>query len=113
MFKENLDKYTVYHAKNGTTVAVAHFAKQNVRGYARRHPGDAVDEKIGDNIAILRCAKKINVKRTRNAEKKLAAAKLALEAAQEHVDAMTTYVQECYAEKDEIAAEMDKAGINR
>ena len=84
------------------TVATATFAGKPVYGYAKCHPEDKFADKFGADLAIVRCAEKINAKRVRNANKKLKDAERALAEAHKHYDKMKNYVEDANAETIEI-----------
>lgn len=110
MFTNNHTKrYRIFRdEESGKIVAVASFAGKAVRGIAKPNPTDVDNPEIGEKLAILRCAKKINTKRLANAEKKLAKAKAELEIAQAHYDQMVRYCKDADEETVEIDNEMEK-----
>lgn len=110
MFANNhTNRYRIFRdEETGKIVAVASFAGKAVRGIAKPNPTDVDNPALGEKLAILRCAKKINTKRVANAEKKLAMAKAELEAAQAHYDRMVQYCKDADAETVEIDNALEK-----
>jgi hypothetical protein len=103
------NRYRIYRdEETGKTVAVASFAGRAVRGIAKFNPNDTFDPAIGEQLAILRCAQKINVKRVVNAERKLADAKKALEDAQKHYEYMEQYLRDADEETIVISNNLEK-----
>lgn len=95
--------------EDNKTIATASFAGKPVHGYAKCHPDDEFTEKLGEDIAVVRCAEKINAKRVRNATKKLADAKRNLEAAQKHFAKMEQYLKD--ADDEAVAIANEKARL--
>lgn len=100
----HVDRYKTRREDN-RTIATASFAGKPVNGYAKCHPDDEFAEKFGRELAVVRCAEKINAKRVRSATKKLADAKQNLEAAQAHYAKMEQYLKDADEEAVVIANE--------
>ena len=83
-------------------VATATFAGKPVHGYAKCHPEDEFADKFGADLAIVRCAEKINAKRINNAKRKLRDAEQALKDAAKHYYEMERYLRDANAETVEI-----------
>lgn len=88
--------------EDNKTVATATFAGKPVYGYAKCHPADEFADKFGEDLAVVRCAEKINAKRVRNAKRKLVEAEQALKDAAKHYYEMERYLRDAKAETIEI-----------
>lgn len=93
------------HREDNKTIATASFAGKPVHGYAKCHPDDEFTAQLGEDLAVVRCAEKINEKRVRNASKKLAEARRNLDAAQAHYAKMEQYLKDADNEAVVIANE--------
>lgn len=100
------EKYTVitHQHKDYTgveTIAFSTYAGKPVYGKAICRVEDTYNEKVGEELAIARCAHKIALKRKARAEKLLAKAQKQLEQAKKYVDDMTHYhADACYEVKE-------------
>ena len=100
----HVDRYKTRREGN-QTIATASFAGKPVNGYAKCHPDDEFAENFGKELAVVRCAEKINAKRVRSATNKLAEAKRNLEAAQARYAKMEQYLKDADDEAVMIANE--------
>ena len=90
-------KYKFYNDGKNKIVAVSTYAGKTVRGVAKCDPRDNFDMAKGEDLAMARCAEKIATKRMHRAQKELAKAERAAEAAQRRVDKMKSYVADSSA----------------
>ena len=91
------NKYKFYNDGKNKIVAVSTYAGKTVRGVAKCDPRDDFDMTKGEDLAMARCAEKIAAKRMHRAQKELAKAELAAEAAQRRVDKMKNYLNDSAA----------------
>lgn len=94
----SLNKYKYAQAGN-KVIAISTYAGRTVRAVAKADPRDAFSLEDGKRLAAARCNAKIAAKRTKNAEKSLSRAKVALEQAETRYNKMTSYFNDAsYAE---------------
>lgn len=90
-----LEKYKIYNhkVKDGSTeiIAVSTYCGKEVKGKAKCHPSDTYNFESGKMLAALRCNEKIAKKRYERAVQKELEAKLAVEEAINHYNAMVEY----------------------
>ena len=95
--KATKSKYKFYNDSNNKIIAVSTYAGKTVRGVAKCDPRDEFDAAKGEDLAMARCAEKIAAKRMRRAQKELAKAERAAEAAQRRVNKMKNYLNDSAA----------------
>lgn len=95
-------KYKVYHAGDNKIVVTCRYAGKTVRGVAKCSPCDTFDAQKGEDLARLRCDKKVAEKRVARANAAYAEALSALAAAQQRVDKMVEYRQDANLILDHI-----------
>ena len=105
------EKYTVithqHKDYNGVeTIAFSTYAGKPVYGKAICRVEDAYDEKVGEELAVARCAHKIAMKRRARAYKLLKDAQRQLTVAQKYVKDMTHYYNDACNEVNETADEL-------
>lgn len=105
------EKYTVithqHKDYNGVeTIAFSTYAGKPVYGKAICRVEDTYNEKVGEELAIARCAHKIALKRRARAAKLLQKARHQLSLAQKYCDDMTHYFDDACSEVDETADEV-------
>lgn len=96
--------YKIYRADN-KVVAISTYAGKTVRGIAKCDPRDDFSDSFGEELATARCNAKVSVRRVKNAQKRLAEAAKALEAAQKQYDRMSAY----YNDAIKLHTEADEA----
>lgn len=106
-----IDKYKIIvhqHPETLTaeTIAISTFAGKVVKGKAICSIDDEYNEENGSLLAVLRCAKKIAIKRKKNAENKLKDAQKQLAAAQKYLADMTEYYEDACLEIKETEEEL-------
>lgn len=87
-------RYKTYQASDNKVVVVSHYAGRPVRGVAKCNPCDEFDAQKGEDLARLRCDKKIAEKRLARANAAYAEAEAAYVAAKERLEQMTEYKQD-------------------
>lgn len=95
-------RYKTYRASDNKIVVVSRYAGKAVRGVAKCNPSDEFDAQKGEDLARLRCDKKIAEKRVARANAAYAEALAALAAAQERVNKMIEYRQDANLILDHI-----------
>ena len=109
-----IEKYRFYEYlrpnADGTTskcvAAVSTYAGQTVKGVAACQSSDTYDLQNGKELSAARCDLKVCIKRKNRAAKKVAEAKVKLEAATRHLDMMQQYyydsLDECIASVEHL-----------
>ena len=105
------EKYTVITHQHKDysgveTIAFSTYAGKPVYGKAICRVEDTYNEKVGEELAIARCAHKIALKRKVRAEKLLAKAQKQLEQAKKYVDDMNHYLKDASSEVAETENEI-------
>lgn len=100
-----IEKYKFY--TNGSKViAVSSYAGRTVRGVANCHDSDEFSLEKGKELAALRCAEKIAIKRRRRAMKKIDEASKRLCEAKRHYEAMIRYYNDATDELKETQSSL-------
>lgn len=109
----NKDKYSyVDHTPKGSgireIIALSTYCGSVVKGSAKCDPRDTFDSNIGENLAALRCYKKVAEKRVKNANDKVAEAKAKIAAAEKELEKASNYQVHAYNEYDEASKLLDE-----
>ena len=104
----SLDKYKFYKRGNDI-IAVSTYAGKTVKAYAKCDPRDSYDEQAGKELAAARCNAKIADKREARARRKVMEAQAQLDAARQHYEKMTQYLED--SKLDASHAHIDVARI--
>lgn len=100
-----IERYRFYQSNN-KIIAVSTYGGKTVRGVATCHPNDTFDLEKGKKIAAARCGKKIAEKRMKRAENKFLEAGFKLWEADNHYEAMESYLDDANNEYIEICDEL-------
>lgn len=106
MINKHIERYTITIEGN-KTIARSTFANYPVYGYAKCDPTDNFNAKYGEDLAKLRCAKKINEKRMRNAMKAFRFAERLQAEAQKMRDNALVYLIDVRREEKEIEQQLE------
>lgn len=111
--KFNKDNYRyVDHTPKGSdtreVIAITSYLGSVVKGSAKCDPRDTFDSNIGENLAALRCYKKVAEKRVKNANDKVAEAKAKVASAEKELEKASQYQAHAYNEYFEAEKLLDE-----
>ena len=109
----NKDKYKyVDHTPKGSDVreiiALSTYCGSVVKGSAKCDPRDTFDSNTGENLAALRCYKKVAERRMRYANKKVEEAKIKIAEIQKELEKAWKYQEHAQKEYDEASKLLDE-----
>ena len=109
----NKDKYNyVDHTPKGSDVreiiALSTYCGSVVKGSAKCDPRDTFDSNTGENLAALRCYKKVAERRMRNANNRVEEAKVKIAEIQRELEKAWKYQEHAQREYDEASKLLDE-----
>lgn len=107
------DKYNyVDHTPKGSDVreiiALSTYCGSVVKGSAKCDPRDTFDSNTGENLAALRCYKKVAERRMRNANHRVEEAQTKIAEAQRELEKAWKYQEHAQKEYDEASKLLDE-----